>query len=63
MESSPWICHICNHKGLGESVACAQCFQVTCPAHLTHKSVFNRETGLYGLQPVCMACSVAGLVH
>lgn len=63
MESSPWICHICNHKGLGESVACTKCYQVTCSAHLTHKSVFNQESGLYVLQPICMACSVAQIVH
>ncbi|ORJ62505.1 hypothetical protein [Geothermobacter hydrogeniphilus] len=58
MEASPWICHICDAKGSGESTACSRCYQVTCAAHLTHRSVYNPQSGLFELQPVCMACAL-----
>lgn len=60
-EKSPWICHICDHSGLGESQSCALCYMVTCPAHLQIKMIFNKETGLYELLPVCLCCATPGL--
>ena len=60
-ESSPWICHVCDSTGRGEAQACAQCYRVTCPAHLQVKAVYNQESGLYELQPICRLCATAGL--
>jgi len=57
-ESSAWICHVCDGKGHGESTACALCYQVTCSTHLTHRSTFNPQSGLFELQPVCVACAM-----
>lgn len=60
-ESSPWICHICDSTGKGAAQACTQCYMVTCPAHLQIKAVYNAETGLYELQPICLLCATAAL--
>jgi len=56
--NSPWICHVCNLKSSGESSACSVCYMTTCSRHLKYKTVLNRETGLYELQPVCVECEL-----
>lgn len=58
-DPGPWICHVCDGKFTGPSIACAHCFKVTCARHLRHVPVRNRETGLYELQPVCLACALS----
>lgn len=52
----PWMCHVCDRTGTGESVACAVCYKTTCKAHLSYRSLFNKESGLYEIQPVCVYC-------
>lgn len=56
-EKSPWICHVCDQTGTGESQSCAQCYMVTCPAHLQVKAVYNEENSLYELQTICLLCA------
>jgi len=56
---SPWICHVCNLKSTGESTACSVCYMTTCSRHLQHITSYNRDTGLYELQPVCVNCVLA----
>ena len=60
-ESSPWICHVCDSTGRGEAQACARCYMVTCSAHLQLKAVYNTESGLFELQPICLFCATEGL--
>jgi hypothetical protein len=55
---SPWLCHVCNRKSSGESTACSVCYMTTCFQHLKHRTVLNRESGLYELQPVCVSCEL-----
>ena len=62
-EKSPWICHVCDVKSTSESVACSLCYKTTCAAHLTHKSAYNEETGLYEINPVCVVCAAEGILH
>jgi hypothetical protein len=58
---SPWICHVCDGKFRGdESIACSRCFKTTCSAHLRHLPTLDRDSGLYVLQPVCIACATFG---
>lgn len=58
---SPWICHICDCRFRGsESVACSRCFKTTCSAHLRHLPTRDGDSGLYVLQPVCVACATLG---
>ncbi len=58
---SLWICHICDGKFQGgESVACSRCFKTTCSAHLRHLPSFDKGSGFYVLQPVCIACATFG---
>ena len=57
-EASPWLCHVCDIKSTGESVACSVCYRTTCHLHLQHVSVLNEENGLYEIQPVCVLCTV-----
>lgn len=57
---SPWLCAICGDRGEGEGSACALCYMVVCPSHLQRQPVFNAETGLYELQPVCSCCRLLG---
>ena len=55
---NPWICHVCDGKFQGmESIACSRCFQLTCAAHLRHLPRRHPESGLYLLEPVCVACA------
>lgn len=59
-ENSPWLCHVCDYKSRGEgSTACSVCFKTTCSTHLKLSTVFNAETGLYEIQPICVLCSFA----
>ncbi len=53
-----WICHVCDAKGSGESTACSVCYKTTCAAHLRHLTIFNPQSRLYELTPVCMECAV-----
>ncbi|TYO97465.1 hypothetical protein EDC39_1105 [Geothermobacter ehrlichii] len=57
MEQAPWLCHVCNRKGEGESMACDLCYQVTCPEHLTCRPVRNADSGLYELRSLCPDCA------
>ncbi|PLX99010.1 MAG: hypothetical protein C0623_10555 [Desulfuromonas sp.] len=58
-EKSPWICHVCDYTSTDtEPVACAFCYKVTCATHLAHKTMLNKETGLYELQPICVECQI-----
>lgn len=56
--NSPWICHICDASGNGESLTCSNCFMVTCPQHLKHVTSYNAESGLYQLMPICLDCAI-----
>lgn len=56
MEQSPWLCHICNRSGEGESSICEICYQVTCPSHLETIPVHDNESGLLVLRRACPAC-------
>ena len=60
-ESSPWICHVCDSTGRGEAQSCARCYMVTCPTHLQIKAIYNAESGLYELQPICLWCAMPEL--
>lgn len=61
-EHSAWLCHVCDYKSQGgQSVACSVCFKTTCSTHLQHVPVFNEETGLYEIRPVCVLCAAQGL--
>lgn len=61
-EKSPWICHVCDRRETnGEGQACALCYKITCPQHLQTQPIFNPQSGLYELQPVCICCSTPGL--
>ena len=60
-KSSPWICHICEGKFQGgESIACSRCFKIACAAHLRHIPTRSPQSGLYVLEPVCIACAALG---
>ena len=59
-DNTPWLCHVCDLKSTGESTACSVCYRTTCSAHLQTRSVYNRDTGLYGLARVCVACVLSG---
>lgn len=56
--STPWICHICDAKGIGESLTCGNCFKVACAKHIQHVTNYNSETGLYRLIPICLDCAI-----
>ena len=56
--NSPWICHICDRTGQGESIACSQCFKVACSQHIRHLTHYDRDSGLYQLLPVCFDCAL-----
>ena len=56
---SPWICHVCNLKATGASTACSVCYMTTCSRHLQHVPHFNRDSGLFELQPICVNCALA----
>ena len=55
---SPWICHICDATSTTESQSCALCFKIACSAHLRKISLYNRETGIYEIRPVCLTCAL-----
>ena len=56
-EKSPWMCHICDyHSTIGEGLVCSECYKITCSDHISTKSVLNRDSGLYELKLVCVAC-------
>lgn len=57
-ESGPWLCHICDATGTGESIVCSHCYKVACAQHVKHVTSFNPETGLYQLMPVCLECAL-----
>jgi len=60
-ENTPWMCHICDYKSTGgESTACSVCYKTTCMQHLKHVSVYNSESGLYELRPICLYCATMG---
>jgi len=60
--NSPWICHVCETRStFGEGQACAVCFKITCPAHMQVRSIYNPESRLYELQPICLFCATPGL--
>jgi hypothetical protein len=63
MPDSPWICHICDTKGSGESLTCSNCFKVTCAQHIKHVTSYNKETGLYQLMPICLDCAIREAIH
>jgi len=59
-EASPWICHVCDYKSSStESRVCSVCFRTTCPLHLQRVSVYDRDSGLYVLADVCIACAAS----
>ena len=60
---TPWICHVCDAKGSGESLTCCNCFKVTCAKHLKHVTSLNPETGLYQLMPICLDCAIREALH
>ncbi len=61
-ERVPWMCHVCDYRSSSTaSVACSVCYKTTCAVHLKHVQVFNAESGLYELQPVCIHCVAAKL--
>lgn len=62
-EKSPWICHVCDTTGHGEAQACAQCYMVTCAAHLQTKVVYNEESKLYVFQKVCQLCAAQAVLE
>jgi hypothetical protein len=55
-EQTRWICHVCDTKATGESNACHLCYKTTCALHLRHQTVFNPQSGLYELLPICVEC-------
>ena len=57
-EPSPWLCHVCDKKGRGESTACDLCYRTTCTEHLTRVSLHDRQSGLYMLKRICVACAL-----
>ena len=57
--NGPWLCHVCDMKSTGPSKSCSACYKTTCNMHLQHVTVYNPETGLYQLQPVCLECAIA----
>lgn len=60
---TPWICHVCDAKGSGQSLTCCNCFKVTCSKHLQHVPSYNRETGLYQLMPICLDCAIRDAIQ
>jgi len=58
-QKSAWMCHVCDlTSDKSEPIACAFCYKVTCALHLAHKTVLNKESGLYELQPICVECQI-----
>lgn len=55
---NPWLCHICDTKGSGESLTCSHCYKVACARHIKHVPCYNSETGLYQLMPICLDCAI-----
>lgn len=56
-ESSPWMCHVCGYcSTVGEGLACAECYKLTCREHMTVATVQNPESGLYELKQICVEC-------
>lgn len=52
-----WMCHVCDYRSnVGDGQACSECYKITCPNHLTMKTVLDPESGLYHLKPVCIEC-------
>lgn len=62
-DRGPWICHICDTKGNGESLTCSHCYKVACPQHIKHVTSYNPDTGLYQLMPVCLDCAIEGTLQ
>ena len=62
MDASPWLCHVCESKGKGESQSCSLCYMTTCAEHLRKVSMFNPETGLYEILPICLDCTIKGVI-
>lgn len=60
ISNNPWICHVCDGKFQGESIACSRCFKITCAAHLRYLPTRQPDSGLYVLEPVCIACAALG---
>lgn len=60
---SPWVCHVCDAKGIGESLTCCHCFMVTCAKHLKHVTSYNPDTGLYQLMPICLDCAIREVIN
>lgn len=62
-EHSPWICHVCDATSTSESTACSVCYKTTCDLHLKHVSVFNKESGLYEIVPICVHCAASEVIR
>jgi len=62
-EPGLWLCHVCNASAVGESTACSECYKTTCAEHLRHRTVYNKENGLYELMPVCVECLAEEILH
>ena len=58
-QHSPWLCHICDATSTTESQTCSVCYKVACSAHLRKISIFNKESGIYEIRPVCVMCGFA----
>lgn len=60
-DKSPWMCHVCDYRStVGEGLVCSRCYKITCAQHITTSSVLNEQSGLYELQPICVACQFLG---
>lgn len=54
---SAWMCHVCDYSSnIGAGQVCSECYKITCNQHTTICSVFNAESGLYELKPICVEC-------
>lgn len=62
-EHCPWICHVCDATSTGESTACSICYKTTCPLHLRRVSLYNAESGLYEVAPVCVLCAASAVIR
>ncbi len=57
--NSPWLCHVCDKKfHQAESQACSVCYKIACSQHMRIHSQLNRDSGLYELRPICVACQL-----
>ena len=57
-EQSPWICHVCDKRGAGDSMICSACYRTTCRDHLKRVSVYNNQSRLYEITWRCVFCTM-----